>query len=98
VSSREEYLEQMESQLNVWRTQLAQISSKSENLNEVKRDQIKKEFGNLQVQIREFQDRMGVMSDANAEAWEKLKAEAEEIRLEVGQAIGKVASAVNEMF
>jgi predicted nucleic acid-binding Zn-ribbon protein len=98
VSSREELLEQMESQLNIWRTQIAQLSDRSENLDEATKKEIDARFGNLQVQIREFQDRMGAISNSNKDAWRELKNEVESISNEVGKAIGQIASTVTDLF
>jgi DNA repair exonuclease SbcCD ATPase subunit len=98
VSSRDELLEQMESQLNVWRTQVAQISDKSENLDEEAKKEIDARFASLQVQIREFQDRMSAINDSNTEAWRELKNEVEDISHEVGKAIGQIVSTVNGLL
>lgn len=93
MSNRDEFLRQMESQLNIWRTQLAQIKSKSENLDKARRKEIEEEYCNLQLQIREFQNRMIVIG--KAEAWQRLKDEVENLRQEVGESIGKIASVIN---
>lgn len=98
VSNKEEFLRQMESQINVWRTQLAQIGSKSKNLDETRREKIEEEYHNLQKQICSFKKNMGAIAEANRNGWRKLEVEARYLRKIVGRAIGEIAAEVNKVF
>ncbi|HEQ98534.1 MAG TPA: hypothetical protein ENO22_04240 [candidate division Zixibacteria bacterium] len=92
MSKREEFLDQMESQLNVWRAQISRFDARAEKETEARREEMKKKIGNLQNQINEFEDRMEAIKKTNQEAWEDLKEGAEKAWSKLSKSFSSLVS------
>jgi phage shock protein A len=92
VSKRDEFLDQMEAQLNVWRAQISQFDAKAEKETEERKEEMKKKIGNLQNQINEFEDRMEAIRQTNKEAWEDLKEGAEKAWSKLSKSFSSLVS------
>ena len=98
MSNREEFLTKMESQLKVWRAQLAQIGSQTEDFDQEEKRKFAGDFDDLKLRIREFEDRINAVSDAEGDHWRRMQSEVEDLKNAVGQTIGSIASAINELL
>jgi predicted nucleic acid-binding Zn-ribbon protein len=77
MSTKEEYLAKLKTQLDSWQVEADQLQAKAEDAAGDLKVELEEQIANLKVKFSEGEGKFNELADATEEAWEELKVDAE---------------------
>lgn len=79
MSTKEEYLAKLKTQLDSWQAEAEQLQAKAEDAADDLKAELEEQVANLKVKFSEGESKFNELADATEEAWEGLKADADAV-------------------
>jgi predicted nucleic acid-binding Zn-ribbon protein len=77
MSTKEEYLAKLKTQLDSWQAEAGELEAKASEAVESLKPEIDEQIANLKVKFAEGEVKFNELKDTTEEAWEELKVDAE---------------------
>ncbi|ESS73959.1 hypothetical protein MGMO_8c00960 [Methyloglobulus morosus KoM1] len=77
MSTKEEYLAKLKTQLDSWQAEVGELEAKASEAVEDLKPEIEEQITNLKAKFAEGEVKFNELADATEEAWEELKVDAE---------------------
>jgi predicted nucleic acid-binding Zn-ribbon protein len=77
MSTKDEYLAKLKTQLDSWQVELNELEAKASDAMDDLKPEIDEQIANLKVKFAEGEGKFNELADATEEAWEELKVDAE---------------------
>lgn len=77
MSTKDEYLAKLKTQLDSWQVELNELEAKASDAMDDLKPEIDEQVANLKVKFAEGEGKFNELADATEEAWEELKVDAD---------------------
>jgi predicted nucleic acid-binding Zn-ribbon protein len=77
MSTKEEYLAKLQTQLDSWKVEADELEAKASEATEDLKVELDEQIANLRVKFAEGETKFHELADTTEEAWEELKVDAE---------------------
>ncbi len=77
MSTKDEYLAKLKTQLDSWQGEVAELEAKASEATEDAKAELDEQIANLRVKFAEGENKFNELADATEEKWEELKVDAE---------------------
>ena len=92
MTNRDEYVEKMKKQIDLWNTQMAAWESAARQATSGARSELEKQMGIMQSRLDDMAFRMESLKGASTEAWREIANGADEARTAMHDAVEKARS------
>lgn len=86
MSDKQDYIEKLEAQANVWRTQIAQLEARVDKAEVDAKHEYTKQLQQLQERVDQFDQKIDEMKKSSDDAYGELKQGAEQAWNDIGNA------------
>jgi predicted nucleic acid-binding Zn-ribbon protein len=93
MSTKEEYLAKLKTQLDSWQAEVGELEAKAGEATEDLKAELDGQIANLRLKFSEGEMKFNELADATEEAWEELKVDAEAM---FGNLVGEFKEDVQE--
>ncbi len=77
MSSKEEFLAKLQTQLDSWQTEISELEAKANDALDDLKPEIDAQLANLRTKFSEGEGKLNELADVAEDAWEELKVDAE---------------------
>jgi len=97
MTSRDEYVESLKSQLDLWNTQMAAWESTARQATSGARSELEKQVGIMRSRLDDMVFRMELLKGASTDAWQEIANGADEARKTMHDAVEKARSRFKDL-